>query len=100
MLKNYFKTAVRTLVRHKFFSIINIFGLAVAMSVCMAIIMLVADQMMYDQHVAARDRIYRVTSRHVNDNGVELSGIDNASSPMTLRNELLENYTGIERVVR
>ena len=87
MLKNYCKTALRTLVRHKFFSIINIFGLAVAMSVCMAIIMLVADQMMYDQHIAARDRIYRVTSRQVNENGVELGGIANATSPMPLRND-------------
>ena len=86
--------------RHKFFSFINIFGLAVAMSVCMGIIMLVADQLMYDQHVAKRDRIYRVISRQVNDKGIELGGIDNATSPMPLRDELLENYTGIERVVR
>ena len=100
MLKNYFKTALRNLQRHKFFSIINIFGLAAAMSVCMAIMMLVADQMMYDQQNTKRDRIYRVVSRQVNDNGQALGGIDNATSPMPLRNELLENYTGIEAVVR
>ncbi len=100
MLKNYFKTALRNLQRHKFFSIINIFGLAVAMSICMAIMMLVADQMMYDQHNTKRDRIYRVLSRQVNDNGQALGGIDNATSPMPLRDELLENYTGIEKVVR
>ena len=100
MLKNYFKIALRNLQRHKFFSIINIFGLAVAMSVCMAIMMLVADQMMYDQHNTKRDRLYRVLSRQVNDNGQALGGIDNATSPMPLRDELLENYTGIEKVVR
>src|SRR5687767_584845 len=100
MLKNYFKTALRSLLRHKFFSIINIVGLGVAMSVCMAIMMLVADQMMYDQHNTKRDRIYRVLSRQVSDNGQALSGLDNATSPMPLRNELLENYAGIEKVVR
>ena len=65
MFKNYFKIAWRNLWKHKLFSFINIFGLAVAMSVCMGIIMLVADQLMYDQHVAKRDRIYRVTMKPV-----------------------------------
>ncbi|HEX6225832.1 MAG TPA: ABC transporter permease, partial [Chryseolinea sp.] len=100
MLKNYFKTAVRNILRHKFFSIINIFGLAVAMSICMGIMMLVADQMMYDQHNSKGERLYRVLSRPVNNEGKEQGGMDNATSPMPLRTELLENYSGIEKVVR
>src|SRR3990170_2855116 len=100
MLKNYLKTAIRSLLRHKFFSAINILGLAVAMTICMGIIMLVADQMMYDQHNTKRDRIYRITSRHVNNEGHELGGIDNASSPMPLKEELGDNFTGIEKIVR
>jgi putative ABC transport system permease protein len=100
MLKNYLKTAIRSLLRHKFFSVINLFGLAVAMAICMGIIMLVADQMMYDQHITKRDRIYRITSRHVNNEGRELGGIDNASSPMPLREELEDNFTGVEKIVR
>ena len=100
MLKNYLKTAIRSLLRHKFFPVINLFGLAVAMAICMGIIMLVADQMMYDQHITKRDRIYRITSRHVNNEGRELGGIDNASSPMPLREELEDNFTGVEKIVR
>ena len=100
MLKNYFKTAVRNLLRHKFFSVINIFGLAVAMSICMGIMMLVADQMTYDRYNTKQDRLYRVLSRPVNNNGQENGGMDNATSPMPLRNELLDNYAGIEKVVR
>jgi putative ABC transport system permease protein len=100
MIRNYFLVAVRNLTRNKFFSAINIFGLAVSMSICMAIIMLVADQMMYDRHITKRDRIFRVNSYAVDNNGVNRSSLDNATSPMTLRDELLENYTGIEKVVR
>lgn len=100
MFRNYIKTAIRSLLRHKFFSAINIFGLAVAMSVCMGIIMLVADQFNYDRHNPNRDRIYRIVTQAVDQNGVVTDSQENAASPMTLRQELKENYTGIEQVVR
>lgn len=98
MFKNYFKTAVRSLLRHKFFSAINIFGLAVAMTICMAIIMLIADQMMYDRNNSKRDRIYRVNSLPLSENGME--EMETATTTLPLRQELLENYTGIEKAVR
>ncbi|HEY0651622.1 MAG TPA: ABC transporter permease [Chryseosolibacter sp.] len=100
MIRNYFLVAVRNLTRNKFFSALNIFGLAVSMSICMAIIMLVADQLMYDRHISKRNRIFRVNSYAVDNNGLDRSSLDNATSPMTLRDELLENYTGIAKVVR
>ena len=99
MFKNYLKTAMRSLLRHKFFSIINIFGLAVAMSISMGIIMLVADQVEYDRYNSKRDRIYRIITTDVNNNGVD-EGKHNSMSSMPLRSELLEKYTGIEKVVR
>lgn len=100
MIRNYFLVAVRNLTRNKFFSALNIFGLAVSMSICMAIMMLVADQMLYDRHISKSDRIYRVNTYAVDNNGVDRSSLDNATSPMPLRAELLENYTGIEKAVR
>jgi putative ABC transport system permease protein len=100
MIKNYVLVAIRNLTRDKFFSFINIFGLAVSMSICMAIIMLVADQMLYDRHNSESQRIFRINSRPVNNAGVYQGGMDNATSPPSLRSELLENYTGIEKVVR
>ena len=93
MFNNYFKIAMRSLWRNRFFSAINIFGLAVAMAVSMAIIMLLADQMQYDSHNSKRDRIYRIITTGSN-------GQCNASASMALRRELLEKYTGIEKVVR
>lgn len=98
MLKNYFKTAVRSLLRHRFFSAINVFGLAVAMALSMVIIMLVADQMMYDRYNTKRDRIYRINSIPVGQDGAMLN--ETATTTLPLRNELLEKYTGIEKAVR
>jgi putative ABC transport system permease protein len=101
MIRNYILVAVRNLVRHKFFSAINIFGLAISIAISMAVIMLVADQMMYDRFNTKKDRIYRVTSRGVTNTGEERGGSSvTSTSPMPLRDELLENYTGIEKVAR
>ena len=100
MIRNYFVVAIRNLTRNKFFSGLNIFGLAVSMTICMAIIMLVADQMTYDRHNPNYDRIYRVNTYMVDNNGVARGSTDNATSPMPLRQELLEKYTGVEKVVR
>ncbi len=98
MLKNYLKTAMRSLLRHRFFSFINIFGLAVAMSICMSIMMLVADQMNYDRYNTKRDRIYRLNSIPTREDGTSYN--ETATTTMPVRQELLEKYTGIEKAVR
>src|ERR1041384_2965492 len=98
MLKNYFKTALRSLLRHRFFSAINVFGLAVAMALSMMIMMLVADQMMYDRYNTKRDRIYRINSIPSSESGATRS--ETATTTLPLRDELLDKYTGIEKAVR
>lgn len=100
MIRNYFNTAIRNLVRHKFFSAINVFGLALAMSICMGIIMLVADQLQYDAYNTKKHSIYRVTSIHTNDKlEAEDSGPIVSTTPMPLMEEL-EKYSGIDYIVR
>lgn len=66
MLKNYVKVGIRNILRYKAFSFINIFGLAVAMSVSMLIILMLVDQTSYDQFHKNKDRIYRVNMKPVN----------------------------------
>jgi putative ABC transport system permease protein len=100
MIRNYILVAIRNLTRNKFFSAINIVGLAVSMTICMAIIMLVADQMTYDRHNPRRSRTFRINSRLVSNEGKYISDSEYATTPMPLRQELVENYTGIEKVVR
>jgi len=100
MFKNYLKVALRNIVKHRTFSFINIFGLAVAMCVCMAIMMMVADQMMVDRDNPLADRIYRInTIPYWKDNN-GMPGNETASSTLPLRDELLNKYTGVEKAVR
>lgn len=98
MLRNYFKTAIRSLLRHRFFSAINVFGLSVAMALSMIIIMLVADQMMYDRYNTKRDRIYRVNSIPIGMDGQMMN--ETGTTTLPLRQELLDNYPGVEKAVR
>jgi putative ABC transport system permease protein len=98
MLRNYIKTALRSLARHRFFSFINIFGLAIAMTLSMCIMMLVADQMMYDRYNSKRDRIYRVNSIGLGRNGEHFS--ETSTTTLALKQELLEKYTGVEKAAR
>ncbi len=100
MLKNYILIALRTIRKHRTFSFINIFGLAVAMSICMGIIMLVADQMMVDRHNPLASRIYRINSLPIFREDNNMPGSEAATTTLPLRDELLNNYTGLEKAVR
>src|ERR1700744_2726431 len=91
MLGSYLKVGIRNILKHKTFSLINVFGLAAAMSVCMLIIMIIADQRGYDQFHVNKDRIYRIQT--VGKNGNELH---TASSALPLAELLRRDYSGIE----
>ncbi len=58
MIKNYLLTAFRNVLRYKGFSLINILGLALSMSVCMVIMVVIMDQYSYDDIHTKKDRIY------------------------------------------
>ena len=62
MLKNYFKTAIRNLLKNKFYSLINITGLAVGLATCLLIWLYVTDELGYDRYNVNADRIYRANS--------------------------------------
>ncbi len=65
MLKNYFLVAFRNILRNKTISFINIFGLAVSMTVCLLLIIIVSDQYTYDNFHSDEDRIYRVVTDRI-----------------------------------
>ncbi|MDD3730925.1 MAG: ABC transporter permease [candidate division Zixibacteria bacterium] len=60
MIKNYFKVALRNLIRHKSFSLINIAGLAVGMALCLMILVYIRYELSYDRFHKDADDIYRV----------------------------------------
>lgn len=90
MFKNYLKVGIRNIRKYKAFSFINIFGLAIAMTVGMLIITMLADQRSYDQFNAKKDRIYRIISDEDN------SKAPNAVTPFPLAGTLKANYPIVE----
>ncbi|MFM8911289.1 MAG: permease prefix domain 2-containing transporter, partial [Flammeovirgaceae bacterium] len=64
MIGSYVKTSARSLGRNKLFSFINIFGLAVSMSVGLVLISVLSDILSYDQFHIHHPNIYRVISRY------------------------------------
>ena len=89
MFRNYFKVGFRNILKYRTFSFINIFGLALAMSVSMLILTMLADQNRYDKFHEKKDRIYRILSDY------EGSKNPYATSPQPLAGTLNE-YTPIE----
>jgi len=60
MLKNYFNVAVRNILKHKFFSAINILGMTIGVAACLLIILYISDELSYDRFHANAERIYQV----------------------------------------
>ncbi|MBN2265394.1 MAG: ABC transporter permease [Candidatus Aminicenantes bacterium] len=69
MLKNYFVTAWRNIVKAKGFSFLNIAGLAVGLAVCLLILLYVRAETSYDAYHAHVDRIYRIQNAWLNADG-------------------------------
>ena len=64
MFKNYFKTAFRSLIRNRNYTIINIAGLAVGIAVCMMIFIIIQFQTSFDNFHSKKDRVYRVLTEY------------------------------------
>ena len=62
MFRNYFKTALRNLWRHRTFSLINVLGLTTGMTACFLIFLYVRFEMSYEDFHPKADRIYRAVS--------------------------------------
>ena len=62
MLKNYLRTAIRGIVKSRFYTILNILGLAIGFAAFIFIFMYVSNEMSYDRYHEKADRIYRIES--------------------------------------
>jgi len=62
MIKSYFKIALRNLVRHKAFSLINITGLAIGVASCLLLFTVVKYETSYDTFQPEYHRIYHVVT--------------------------------------
>lgn len=93
MLKNYFKIAWRNLFQHKSYTLINLFGLAVAMACCVLISLYIKEELSYDRFHENSDRITAVGI------GGGFFG-STLSTPYPLADALSNDIPEVEKTVR
>ncbi|HVW15880.1 MAG TPA: ABC transporter permease [Mucilaginibacter sp.] len=71
MIKNYFKTAIRNLVRNKSYTFVNITGLVVGIAASLLIFLVLQYEQSFDNFHTKKDRLYRVVRISKNAEGRE-----------------------------
>jgi putative ABC transport system permease protein len=96
MIKNFIKTAFRSLLKNKGFTAINIVGLALGLATCLLIVFYVIDELSYDRYNTKADRIYRVNMDMKYGGNVASYAI----TPPPLAAALSSSFPEIEKTVR
>ncbi len=98
MLKNYFKLAWRNLMKYKFISFINLFGLTIGLTCCLLILTYILNELSYDKYNKNADRIYRVTRTFYDGNGKEMLNLSTVAPPFGYY--LPTDFPEIEKITR
>lgn len=69
LVGNYFKVGLRALVKDRQFTLVNLFGLSMGLSVFLTIILLVRNEFSFDQFHSKADRIFQVIQEFENADG-------------------------------
>jgi putative ABC transport system permease protein len=77
MIRNLFLTALRSLKKNKFFSFLNIAGLAIGMTVFLLIAQYVRFEQRYEDFIPDLDRLYRVSLTTYMNNELVMSSAEN-----------------------
>jgi putative ABC transport system permease protein len=97
MVNNYWKIATRNLLAQKWYSAINIFGLAIGISCTFLISLYVLDELRYDRFHEKSDLIYRIGTGIKQENGSE---IQTAAIPAMWAPTLTEELPNVASFVR
>jgi putative ABC transport system permease protein len=73
MLTSYFTVAIRNILRHKLFSLINIGGLAVGLAAFWMLALYIGNELSFDRYHENADRIYRI-AQHAQWDGGNFNG--------------------------
>ncbi len=96
MLKNYLTVALRNMLRHKGYTLINITGLAAGMVCCLLILLYLLHETSYDRFNPLADRIYRVLTDETGETGTaHLASTNTPLAPL-----LAAEFPEMEYVVR
>ena len=97
MIKNFFKTTIRSLARNKGFAFINITGLAVGMAAAILILLWMQNQISTDRFYTNEDRMYQMYNRDKDPDGTKWAW---SSTPVILAPTLKKDYPEVEDAVR
>ncbi|AYB34268.1 ABC transporter permease [Chryseolinea soli] len=96
MFQNYFKTAIRSIFRERYYALIKIAGLALGLGTSLVLFLYVTHQLSYDSMHPDVDRLYRVNMTNIwNPKG----GYWGSTGP-AVANALITEYPSIETVLR
>src|SRR5690606_40086154 len=96
MLRSFFTIALRNIFRDRYFSLINIFGLAIGLASCLLIFSYIRQQLSYDTMHPDVDRMYRVNQTAIwNPRGGVMS-----STSLPLAQTLVNDYEEVEASTR
>ncbi len=96
MFAHYMKSALRSLKRDRQFGIINILGLAVALTAAILILLFIRDELSYDQWGPETPNLYRLEGSLFNQDG---STEHTAVSPGRMRDALANDFSSDIRVI-
>ncbi|WPP48603.1 ABC transporter permease [Catalinimonas niigatensis] len=96
MISSYLKIALRSMMKHRTFSFINVFGLAISLSACLLILSIIVVQYHYDDFHQDAERIYRLTSIHHKKGEPPRTF---ATTPAALAEYVQSHYHDIEQTV-
>ena len=96
MIRNYIKTAYRSLLKNKGFTFLNVLGLSVGLATCLLIVFYVVDELSYDKYNTNAANIYRMTvDAKLNGN----AGVY-ATTEVNWKDVLKTNFPEIEKTTR
>jgi putative ABC transport system permease protein len=96
MFRNYLKTAFRNFRKNKFYTSLNIIGLAIGLATCLLIMLYVQDELSYDQFHKNATRIYRVNNEvKFGDNHFDV-----AQTPALLGAEAVKQLPQVQQYTR
>jgi putative ABC transport system permease protein len=87
MLKNYFTIAFRNLLRNKSYTFINVAGLALGITTCIIIFLIIKREVSFDQAFANSKNIYRIVRETTDASGVEKTTVTPYPLAEALRND-------------
>ncbi|NOQ28211.1 MAG: FtsX-like permease family protein [Bacteroidales bacterium] len=96
MIRNYFTTAYRILFRNKVFSLINIFGLSIALTSVLIIFLFITHELSFDKYHSNYDRIYRIVNRELKNDKENFD----ETVPVPLSSALRTDLNGHENVTQ